>query len=267
MPSSIKGKEVPDKEVAKVLSELMLSPYNEELWEKTKYDGPTGKWFLHDGSGHFGYGLTSGTMKPGGDLFVSLYAQGSKEVTMERDIRIQLTELEEDWSTEKDVILEELVHVERVAGEETVYSGTLPKKENALYLLSVEILDEAGEVEDTRVTLIYVPIPEINASLSTDQEVYERGTAQLTLTLENHGPTNLFFGVYYSIEKKVGGTWRVVPMDIAFVDIGITLAVGDEYEETIDIRELTEGEYRVIKDIQTDGLDLRETLAAAFTIE
>src|SRR5690625_2795916 len=39
--------------------------FNENLIEKTEYANPTGKWFMSNDGGIFGYGLTSGTKQAG----------------------------------------------------------------------------------------------------------------------------------------------------------------------------------------------------------
>lgn len=60
---------------------------------------------------------------------------------MARDVRIQLTERENGYE-KKEQILEEIVHVETVRGDERIYSGFLPETENVSYMLSAEILNE-----------------------------------------------------------------------------------------------------------------------------
>lgn len=238
---------------------------SEDVWEQSEYAAPTGKWFFHEGEGLLGYGLTSGTQKAGAEFIVALIAHKENGEPMAHDVRIQLTE--RDGYEKKEQILEEIVHVETVRGDERIYSGFLPERENVSYMLSAEILNEEGEVEDTRVSTIYVPAQEINATLSMDQDVYTPADSEAILILENDGPTILFFGTYYTIEKKVNGTWRVVPLEKAFDDIGLFLPIGEKYEQKIDINKLKEGEYRVIKEIGAEGLDLTAVLATEFTIE
>lgn len=262
LPSIIKRDEIPTP----IISGDFLYGYGEAIYEETEYEEPSGIWFLHNGEGKLGYGLPAGTMQAGNDWSISLYGHEPGGVPIQRDVRIQLTE-REDLATVKEVIIDEIIHVETVKDFETIYSGQLPDKENVIYLVSMEIRDESGEVEDTMVSFIHVPIEEINAGLMTDESTYSTSDKELKLMLENYGPTTLFFGVYYSLEKLVDGKWRVVPQDLAFIDIGIMLSPGEEYEENIDISGLTPGEYRVVKSIQADGLDLQETLAAEFTIQ
>lgn len=265
LPDRIGDKHEPDKAVTDAPSQRLYN-YSGDLWEETEYSAPTGRWFFHQGEGLLGYGLSTGTQKSGDEFYVDLFAHKENGQRMEREMRIQLTE-REGSNEKKELILEEIVHVETVRGDERIYSGFLPETENVSYILSAEILNEEGEVEDTRVSFIYVPVQEMNTALSTEQDAYNTTDSKATLILDNYGPTILSFATYYTIEKKVNDTWRVVPLEIAFQEIGLFLAIGEQYEQTVDLGELNEGEYRVTKEIRADGLDLTVTLATEFTIE
>jgi hypothetical protein len=131
----------------------------------------------------------------------------------------------------------------------------------------MEILDASAQAEDTLVALIDVPVPEINASLSVDRQEYTKFDEEATLILINDGPTRLLFGTPYSIEKKVDGEWRIVPMDVAFNAIGIILHPGEDYRQQVDIRSLKAGEYRIVKQVWAQGLDLSAEMAASFTVK
>lgn len=238
----------------------------DELLEKIEYGPMTGQWFMHNGAGKFGYGLSSGTMKPGDDYKVSLFGHNPDGEPLNRYIRIQLTTRDKNYER-SDLIREDIIHVETVKGEQEIFSHQLPEEENVIYLLSVEIISEDDQVEDTMVSSIYVPTPDMNAALTTNQEVYLASDEQAAILLENFGPTFFSLGTYYTIEKKVENNWKVVPLDYAFNDIGLFLPPRDTYEQTMDISSLTPGHYRVIKQFNVDGLDLSATLAAEFTVE
>jgi len=229
------------------------------------YGEPTGRWFLHNGGGYLGYGLTGGTKRPGDEFSVSLFAHEA-DFRLDRDIRIRLTELTEDLEP-AGVVVDETVHVGPVGSHEIVYTGALPDRENVLYALGAEIVGPDGAVEDTLADLIRVPAPEINASAQLDRSVYGDSDGTAVLTLANDGPTVLVFGVDYRIEKKADGEWRAVPLDLAFIDIAHMLWPGESHELRIDLRELGPGEYRVVKPLWAEGLDLTAELTAEFTIE
>ncbi|ADU28782.1 immunoglobulin-like domain-containing protein [Evansella cellulosilytica] len=250
-----------------MMDEQAIPPFHslEYLWDKTPFDEPTGKWFMHNGQGVLGYGLTTGTKKGGDEFAVTFIGHKDEGEPMNRDVRIQLSEL--DGYDIKEVIVEEIVYIDTVGSNEQIFSGELPHKENVLYMLSAEILNENEEVEDSFISLIFVPKPEMNAALQTDKSLYEQSDNDLTLILQNAGPTVLFYGTYYTIEKKVEDDWRVVPLDMAFHDIGLYSKFGETYEQKVDISQLNAGQYRVIKDISVEGLDITQTLAAEFIIE
>ncbi|WP_217586196.1 immunoglobulin-like domain-containing protein [Lentibacillus saliphilus] len=236
-----------------------------ELVDQTEYDMPTGQWFMHNGEGQLGYGLSSGTMRAGEDYVVTLgHHNGS--VTIDKNVRIQLTARDQTYAR-SELIVEDIVHVDAVTNEQDIYVNQLPDKENVVYVLSVEILDRHSQVEDTMVGMIYVPTPEINAQLTTDQDVYDKSDEKATIKLENAGPTFLSLGTYYTIEKKVNDEWKVVPLETGFNDIAILLNPNELYDQTIDLNQLTPGTYRVVKAFESTGLELSATLAAQFSVE
>jgi len=238
---------------------------SDEWRTRAGYGRPTGRWFLQEGGGHLGFGQTAGTHRPRDELALSLFAH-EPDFRLDRDIRIRLTELTEDLEP-AGVVLDETVRVGPVGSHDVVYTGTLPDKLNAVYALGAEILGENGAVEDAIASLIRVPAPEINASIRLDRSAYGEGDGTAVLTLKNAGPTVLTYGEDYRIEKKVDGEWRIVPLERAFNSIGYLLQPGGEQELKVDIGGLGPGEYRAVKPIWAEGLDLTAELAAEFVIE
>lgn len=236
-----------------------------EWWTRAGYGLPTGKWFLHDGAGHLGYGLTDGTRRPGDAFTVELFAHEA-DFRLDRDVRIRLTELTDDLEP-GEVVLDTTVRVGPVGSHEVVFTGTLPDKLNAAYVLGAEIIGDDGGTEDARAAHIRVPAAEINASVRLDRTVYGAGDDAAVLTVTNDGPTVLVFGVDYRIEKKTDGEWRIVPLDLAFIDIALMLHPGEQHELKVDLGALGPGEYRAVKPLWAEGLDLTAELAAEFTIE
>lgn len=255
-----------DQPVKGIPTQQSIYHDNEEIWDKTEYEAPSGKWFLHEGEGVFGYGLTTGTQKAGAELKVELFSHEDEGEELNRDVRVQLTERDNNYQ-KIALLIDETLHVETIQNQQAIFTEKLPDKENVLYLLSVEILNEEGTIEDTRISILYVPKQEMNAAVHLDKARYESSEKEAILTLDNFGPTILLFGKSYTIEKKVGDTWRVVPLDIAFEEIGLSLSIGGKYEQKVAIGDLYEGEYRVTKEIRADGLELQTVLAKEFTIE
>lgn len=238
----------------------------DDLPARTGFADPTGKWFFKSGKGKLGYGLTGGVQRPGNELSVQLFGHAEGGVQVDRDVRIRLIARTPDLA-EKAVVLDETVHVGTVTGKQRIYGGVIPKEENALYTLSAEVLDADGRVEDTRVSLIYVPKAEIGAALSTDRPVYGVSEKEGRLLLKNAGPTVLVLGAGYLIEKRVGDEWHVVPLTVAVPDIALHLPPGETHEEPFDLSRLKEGRYRIIKEIMAEGFDdLNAVLAAEFEV-
>lgn len=75
------------------------------------------------------------------------------------------------------------------------------------------------------------------------------------------------FGKPYSIEKNIDSEWKTVPSGEIFDSIGIMLHPGDQYKQTVDISRLGKGEYRIVKSVHADSLDLSAELTAEFVIE
>jgi len=238
---------------------------SDEWQTRAGFSRTTGAWFLAGGGGYLGYGLTAGTKRPGDEIAVSLFAHEA-DFRLDRDIRIRLTELTEDLEPAR-VVVDETVHVGPVGSHDVVYTGALPDPENAVYALGAEIIGPDGEPEDAIAALIRVPAAEINASARLDRTVYGDGEETAVLTLENAGPTVLVFGVDYRIEKLEDGEWRDVPLDLAFIDIALMLQPGQSHELQVDLRKLGPGEYRVVKPLWAEGLDLSAELIAVFMIE
>src|SRR5690625_608611 len=106
----------------------MISHTN-NIEQHTDYAVPSGKWFLNNGQGKFGYGITGGTREAGTEYTLSLFDHSEYGESFHRDIRIQLSERDNDLN-KKELVSEEVVHIDTVQGEQEVYSGHLPDKEN-----------------------------------------------------------------------------------------------------------------------------------------
>lgn len=77
-----------------------------------------------------------------------------------------------------------------------------------------------------------------------------------TVILKNKSSNEFIYGEYFSLEKKINGSWYEVPVVIenyGFNSIGYNLASGEDSEWTVDWKwlygSLGAGEYRIVKDI------------------
>ncbi|WP_017470515.1 immunoglobulin-like domain-containing protein [Amphibacillus jilinensis] len=236
------------------------------LAEMTPFNAPTGKWFMLDGEGEFGYGLTTGYQAPESAINIDLVNHQDDNISFGHNIRVRLEKVDQDFDT-IELLIDETVYIDEVVEEESILDDHLPSEENVLYVLSAEVLNEAGEVEDTLLGLIVAVSDEMNVAMSLDQSHYNQDE-EPTLTVKNYGPTQLMLGMHYAIEKKIDDEWKVVPLDLAFIEIAIILGPGDSHQQSIEIAELEPGEYRVIKDIQAETYqDIRATLAVEFIVD
>jgi hypothetical protein len=249
-------------------SEDLSAAFNEDSvqWEKIEYAKQSGKWFLAENGGNIGFSMTSGEKQPSSEIMISLQPHPEKKTNINRQVRAQLTKRGDEMKR-LELLEENIMDFQNIEDKETILSTKLPDVEGALYFLTVEILDGNQNVEDTLLTTIHVPKQEMSFRMYTDNEKYGRDE-KLTLFIKNAGSTTIFFGKYYTIEKKHGDSWWKVPLQRDFNDIGIQLTPEDEpYSETISLDGLDEGQYRVIKTIRANGTDIKENLAVSFHIK
>ncbi|MUV38349.1 hypothetical protein JNUCC1_02187 [Lentibacillus sp. JNUCC-1] len=251
-----------------VVAQPILPPPSEagdQLLENTTYQLPSGKWFLHNGDGVLGFSMPAGTMHPGDQWSIDLIAHERDAVNVNKDVRIKLDEVGEEFETQ-EVILDETIYLETVEGTHTIMHGRVPTERDSSYVFSVQVLRENGLVEDTLVSYIHVPVKEVNAALTIDQTNFSTSADEAHIKMENDGPTVISLGKYYQIEKRVDETWRVVPLERSFNDIGIAVEPRGNYEQTVPIDDLPPGTYRVVKTIWIDGFEEECDLAVEFEI-
>jgi hypothetical protein len=231
---------------------LLQSWSDDELYKKTGYAKPTGKGF----GGLMVAQPGTGINKPGAEegYYVEKIPEGRK-------VRLQLVE--------RGPNLEKLKMVE----EKLMLDGKgltvkLPEKENVIYTLSAEMLNEEGNVIDSVVHVLYVPYQKMNAKLSLDKEVYEANDT-MSLKLENWGPTSLFFGRPFFIERFENGTWKKVDFDLFFTLEGLGLDEGRTFTQEINLdrMKLKPGKYRIVKEIEVTATNLKSELANEFQIK
>lgn len=125
--------------------------------KKTEYDDSTGNWF-GEGKGNIGFGISAGEMEPNTKVSASLRAISVDEVDLSKDVRFQLTKRDNDDNL-VEIVEEEKTYIDTImsATYKEYFSTSLPDIENTYYMLSIEILGENGQVEDTVITKIFVP--------------------------------------------------------------------------------------------------------------
>jgi hypothetical protein len=238
---------------------VLPSNFNENLEEKTGYGPRTGEWFLSPKGGYIGFTISAGIKEPESEVNVNL-----NDSPTDRNIRFRLSKL--DKTFRPIFIVDEKIVSSTNVSKRINYSSYLLKEQDTLYLLSAEVLDANQKVEDVLLSVIYVPKIEISANLSIDKQQYAPQDG-LVLHIQNQGPTTIFFGLPYKLEKYESGEWREISLHIAFNDIGLTLEPGKVYEQTIQLNEIGTGKYRISKEVSVFGIDkIHRTLGEEFDV-
>ncbi|WP_248924052.1 immunoglobulin-like domain-containing protein [Paenibacillus hamazuiensis] len=249
-----------ETEIIQQTDQPFILPYNyvENLDTKTGYGPKTGKWFTNDKGGHIDSSITGGYKKPGSNISAVL-----SDPIPDKNVRFRLTKLDKTYKP--IAVLDEKIN-SKDAVDRPGYSGRLPQDQDALYLLSVEILSASGEVEDTMLTVVYVPIQEINPVMSLDKRQYTNQET-VTLKIRNNGPAVITLGHRYKVQKYNLNDWEDYPIGIFFTMEGILLEPGKDYEQKVSITDWAPGKYRIIKEVSMwDIYDIKETLTAEFEV-
>ncbi|HZG71033.1 MAG TPA: immunoglobulin-like domain-containing protein, partial [Chondromyces sp.] len=90
-------------------------------------------------------------------------------------------------------------------------------------------------------------------TIETEKKQYTVNDTQITVHYQNHSDIEVSYGLHYSFEKNVNGTWYYVPFkeERGVPDITYTLHPDETKSETYPFNSLKEklspGEYRIIK--------------------
>lgn len=224
------------------------------------YHPMTGKWFEGESGFNLITSYTSEDTEAGSKVGASL-----AKIPEGRSVRFQLTSRDKDGQR-LQLIKEYVADNKNTMDGSPDFSYNIPEQPNANYLISIEIVSPEGVVEDTMITLVFVPPNELNARLTIQQPI--DGSGQRELTLYNAGPTELYFGYGYGIYQKVADGWKLIPDDSAVPAIGFRLQPGGSHPEEVRFpRKLEPGDYRIVKQFEGYMTDVSVRLAADFKVK
>ncbi len=237
----------------------------EEFWNRVEFEKPTEKWF---NPGPLGYGISTGTLQLGTEVSIQLTPDEEMNIDHPLEIRAQLTSRDENWNLIK-VIKSNTVYLSKNEIY-TVITVNLSETQGEYYLLTAEVMGEKGEILDTLLAKINVPLQEVSAELNIDRKVYgPRDTVRFQVT--THGPTMLTFGRPFAVETLINGIWTELPLGLMFTLDLIMLEPGDTFEQTLNLQDFKEhfkeGSYRITKQVSGQGTDIQRELSVEFKIK
>lgn len=140
----------------------------------------------------------------------------------------------------------------------------LPPTAPAWYRIRTSVSQNAFAAE--RRAYITVPAQVLEAELVPARKRARPGD-KLTFTLVNTGPTDLFFGVEYRLEREESGKWICCNVEEAWNCIGLYLEPGGRWRDAATLPEdAPPGRYRVSKDVNGVGTNLKRTVSFEFHV-
>ena len=119
-------------------------------------------------------------------------------------------------------------------------------------------------------------VPMGTVTLRLDQETY-RPNETVTLTLRSLRTGSVFYGHPFRVERFEDGDWVEVPLDRLFILIGLTMHLGQSFQQSfVPAQDFFEtprpGRYRVVKEVRVGMIHRAvtgetRTLVAEFSIE
>lgn len=162
-------------------------------------------------------------------------------------IRYRLAEINEQWTIVKTV----LEHTT----PEADFAIILPDREDVVYLLSLEALNEKNETIDTAIYVIEVVSQVIHAELTLDPTIFESNkTIDATIRLVNYGPDLLFYGDDYFVEQYENGSWHTLSFkkSLNFTSQLNRSQPGEVFSQRFGLPStLSKGKYRVVKRMES----------------
>lgn len=146
----------------------------------------------------------------------------------------------------------------------------LPDIAPAAYDLTLDIITSTGQTNAAR-WRVTVPEQRVDARLECRPSRVHRGEA-LIATIHNDGPTELFTGPSYSIDRQASDRWIAVdPFDGeegAWSAVGLIVRPGDTLEQAVPVPRSTEpGGHRIVKHVSAETAGIQDAgLVAAFDV-
>jgi len=163
------------------------------------------------------------------------------------------------------VLEQHRVHAPLSTDELVLFDSRLPDRAPALYRITITVLGQGFSA--VRRTYLTVPDQVLQADLMPARN-HARAGETLAFTLINDGPTSLFFGVDYRLQRHAGaGTWTGCNVEHVWTLVGHHLAPGHRFEQHAVLPDRAPpGRYRIRKNVSAVGTNLQRTLDFEFDI-
>jgi hypothetical protein len=155
-----------------------------------------------------------------------------------------------------------------------VFTGCQSEQENNIYD-NTETTPRL-KISDHNDVLSKIENSKVNLEIQLENNRYSESVEKLNLIVENYGPSEIYFGSGYQMEKYKDGLWYKVPFrdNVTSTSILYKREKKQKYTQEIILSlldyQFTQGRYRIIKSFnlneRTDTEDTMITLAAEFGI-
>jgi hypothetical protein len=216
-------------------------------------------WFMEDQEYFHWIDVPSGAYKPNTTVSIR-FKNRIKGTIYYRLIRIH---------GEPEIIFEETRIVTVEDKDAFTWKVQLPEDAPAFYRIGAMFLSGKSEKMDHVtgwVQTIIVPEQKLNAYMFLDKEEYDRFD-DIILTIVNNGTSEITYGVGYRYQKYVDGEWTGVPRNGVEILILPLHPPMTNSSETLDHPNFSGGRYRVCKEVERAGTDIKGVLKAEFTIK
>ena len=215
--------------------------------------------------GPLGYSISVDITKPGENVTVWFYAW-KHAVDLPGPVEFKLIQIDEEGNFVR-VVDQENREIKTVG--DVRWRTRVPDVAPAHYKFGVVIRDENGGVFAKLISTLYVPLQELDVTISLNKEEFSSGD-NLVYTICNEGPTHISFGTEYTIQYLHESRWILAKwvMPGVWAPVGIELRPGENYSHVMELFPVYAGTYRIVVDnVVALGTDLSTTLAATFKVK
>ena len=146
---------------------------------------------------------------------------------------------------QQPTVIEEII----IEGDVNNWTINLPNTTEAVYRFGVAF--NFKEENTTLISVRTITVDNINAEITLDKTKYSH-TETPTMTIWNHGLSELAFGTEYRYEKQVKGEWRSVRWSTTWILPLFKIGQGETYSVSLRHPTFSKGLFRVVKEVSIE---------------